>query len=69
MAAVGIMAGAVFGFVLAWVANSYFPDITMPGVLPVSVSAFVLLAVAMAASMIPAARAARVDVIQALRTE
>jgi len=51
------------------VANSYFPDVTMPGVLPVSVSAFVLLAVAVAASMLPAARAAQVDVIQALRAE
>ncbi len=63
LAAAGIMAGAVFGFVLTRVANSYFPDVTMPGVLPVSVSAFVLLAVAVAASMLPAARAARVDVI------
>jgi ABC-type antimicrobial peptide transport system permease subunit len=41
----------------------------MPGVLPVLVSAFVLLSVAVAASMLPAARAARVDVIQALRAE
>jgi ABC-type lipoprotein release transport system permease subunit len=32
-------------------------------------SALVLLTVAIVASMLPAARAARVDVIQALRTE
>jgi putative ABC transport system permease protein len=69
MTAAGIVAGAIFGFVLARVAHSYFADVTMPGVLPVSVSAFVLLAVAVAASMLPAARAARVDVIQALHTE
>jgi predicted permease len=69
MAAAGIVAGAVFGFILARLARSYFADITMPGIWPVSVSAFVLLAVALAASMLPAARAARVDVIQALRTE
>jgi putative ABC transport system permease protein len=69
MAAAGIVAGALFGFVLARVARSYFADVTMPGVLPVAASAFVLLAVAMVASMLPAARAARVDVIQALRTE
>jgi ABC-type antimicrobial peptide transport system permease subunit len=69
MAAAGVMTGALFGFVLARVANSYFPDLAMPGVLPVSVSAFVLLAVAVAASMLPAARAARVDIIQALRAE
>jgi putative ABC transport system permease protein len=69
MAAAGIVAGAIFGVVLARVARSYFADVAMPGVLPVSVSAFVLLAVAVAASMLPAARAARVDVIQALRNE
>jgi predicted permease len=69
MAVTGIAAGAVFGFILARVARSYFADVTMPGVLPVFVSALVLLAVAVAASMLPAARAARVDVIQALHTE
>jgi putative ABC transport system permease protein len=69
MTAAGIVAGLVFGFLLARVAHSYFADVTMPGVLPVFVSAFVLLAVAVAASMLPAARAARVDVIQALHTE
>jgi len=69
MAAGGIVAGAVFGFILAQVARTFFTEVTMPGVLPVSVSAFVLLAVAVAASMLPAARAARVDVIQALHAE
>jgi ABC-type antimicrobial peptide transport system permease subunit len=69
MAAAGIVAGAVLGFVLARVARSYFADVTMPGVFPVASSALVLLTVALIASMLPAARAARVDVIQALRTE
>jgi putative ABC transport system permease protein len=69
MAAAGVMAGAVFGFVLARVAHSYFADVTMPGVFPVAASALVLLTVAVAASMLPAARAANVDVIQALRAE
>ena len=69
MAAAGVMAGAVFGFVLARVAGSYFADATMPGVFPVAASALVLLTVAVVASMLPAARAASVDVIQALRTE
>jgi ABC-type antimicrobial peptide transport system permease subunit len=69
MATAGIVAGAVFGFVLARVARSYFADLTMPRVLPVTASAIVLLAVAVAASMLPARRAARVDVIQALHTE
>ena len=69
MAAAGIVAGALFGFVLARVARSYFADVTMPGVFSVAASALVLLTVAVIASMLPAARAARIDVIQALRTE
>jgi predicted permease len=69
MAAAGIVAGAAFGFVMARLAGSYFPDMKMPGALPVVLSAFVLLAAAVVASWLPAARAARVDVIQALRAE
>jgi putative ABC transport system permease protein len=37
--------------------------------LPVLISAFVLMAVAVIASALPAARAARVDIMQALRSE
>jgi putative ABC transport system permease protein len=69
MAAAGVLAGAAFGFVLARLAGSYFLDVKMPGALPVFVSAFVLMAVAVIASALPAARAARVDVMQALRSE
>jgi putative ABC transport system permease protein len=69
IAATGIVAGAAFGFVLARAARSYSADVALPGVLPVAASAFVLLTVAVVASMLPAARAARVDVIQALRSE
>jgi putative ABC transport system permease protein len=69
MAAVGVVAGAVFGLVVVRVAGSYFGDLKMPGVLPVIVSAAVLLAAAVIASMLPAARAARVDAMQALRSE
>jgi putative ABC transport system permease protein len=69
MAGVGVLAGAAFGFVVARVAGSYFGDLKMPGVLPVIVSALVLLGAAVIASMLPAARAARVDVMQALRSE
>jgi len=50
-------------------AGRYFPDVKMPSALPVSVSAFVLMTVAVVASVLPAARAARVDVMQALRAE
>jgi hypothetical protein len=69
MASVGILAGAAFGLVAARVAGSYFGDLKMPGAWPVIVSALVLLGAAVVASMLPAARAARVDVIQALRSE
>jgi putative ABC transport system permease protein len=69
IAAAGVLAGAAFGFVAARLAGSYFVDIKMPGALPVIVSAFVLLGAAVVASMLPAVRAARVDVIQALRSE
>ena len=41
----------------------------MPGAVPVVASAVVLLAAAVVASVLPAARAARVDVMQALRSE
>ena len=69
MASVGILAGAAFGLVAARVAGSYFGDLKMPGAWPVIVSALVLLGAAVVASMLPAARAARVDVMQALRSE
>jgi putative ABC transport system permease protein len=69
MAGVGVLAGAAFGLVATRVAASYFGDLKMPGVFPVIVSAAVLLGAAVVASMLPAARAARVDVMQALRSE
>jgi putative ABC transport system permease protein len=69
MAAVGVVAGAAFGLVVVRVAGSYFGDSKMPGAWPAIVSAFVLLGAAVVASMLPAARAARVDVMQALRSE
>jgi putative ABC transport system permease protein len=69
IAGAGVVAGAALGFVLARLAGSYIADVKMPSALPVVLSALVLLTAAVVASMLPAARAARVDVIQALRTE
>lgn len=69
MAAAGVLAGAAFGFVVARLAGSYFAEVTMPGALPVVLSALVLLIAAVVASWLPAARAAHVDVIHALRSE
>jgi putative ABC transport system permease protein len=64
-----VVAGALFGFAAARLAASYFGDLKMPGAGPVVISAIVLLTAAVVASFLPAARAARVDVIQALRSE
>jgi putative ABC transport system permease protein len=69
MAAVGVIAGAGCGFALARLAGSYFEGIHMPGALPAIGSALILIAAAVVASVIPAARAARVDVMQALRSD
>jgi len=69
MAAAGVVAGAVSGYALARLAGSYFQDMRMPSAAPVVASALVLLAAAVVASALPAARAARINVIEALRSE
>jgi putative ABC transport system permease protein len=69
MAVAGVLAGAIGGYLLARLAASYFADIRMPDALPVFASAIVLLAAALVASVLPAARAAKVDVMEALRSE
>jgi len=69
MGAAGLVAGAAGGYVLARLAGSYFEEIRIPGLVPVLASAGVLLASAVLASVLPAARAARVDIVQALRQQ
>jgi hypothetical protein len=69
IAVAGVVAGALGGFLLARLAGSYLGDVKLPGALPVVGSAIVLLAAAVVASALPAARAARVNVMQALRSE
>ncbi len=69
MAGAGIIAGALCGYGLARLAASYFTDMRMPGAVTVAASAGVLLAAAVVASLLPAARAASIDVIEALRSE
>ena len=69
IAAAGIVAGAACGFALARLAGSYFEAVRIPGAVVVVGSAAVLLAAAMVASLLPALRAARVDVMQALRSD
>jgi ABC-type antimicrobial peptide transport system permease subunit len=69
MATAGVVAGAACGYVLVRLARSSFEDVQMPGSLPVIASVVVLLAAAVVASVLPAARAARIDVTEALRSE
>jgi len=69
MAAVGVVAGAAGGFALARLAGSYLTYVRVPGAVPLVASAIVLLTAAVIASVLPAARAARVDVMQALRSD
>lgn len=69
IALAGVLAGGAFGYIAARFAGSYVAGMEMPGILPVVLSALVLLTAALVASTLPAVRAARVDVIQALRAE
>jgi predicted permease len=65
----GIVAGAIGGILLARIVGSFIQVVRIPGVLPIIGAATVLVAAAILASLMPAMRASRVDVIQALRSE
>jgi putative ABC transport system permease protein len=69
IAAIGIAAGAAGGFALARIATRAFGQLQLPGPVPAAGAAAVLIAAAVIASLMPAARASRVDVLQALRSE
>ena len=69
IAAAGIVAGAFAGLVLMPIASGLFGVVRMPGVLSIAGAAALLVAAAILASLLPAARASRVDVLQALRSE
>jgi putative ABC transport system permease protein len=69
IAAIGIAAGAAGGYALEYVAARFFGHVQLPGPLPVIGAMAVLISAAGVASLMPAARASRVDVMQALRSE
>jgi putative ABC transport system permease protein len=69
IASMGVAAGFVLGFVLERTIGKQFAELRSPGALPLFVSAAVILAAAVIASALPAARAARVDPAVALRSE
>jgi len=69
IAAFGVVAGAIGGVLLARLVGSYVPDVRIPGAVPILGAAVILVTAAMLASLMPAARASRVDVIKALRAD
>jgi len=69
IASIGVGAGIVFGVVFARGIARYITEVRQPGILAFILSAFVILAAAVIASAVPAARAARVNAVEALRSE
>ena len=69
LTAAGIGVGLAGGAALQRAARAWFESVSMPGVWVIAGAAGVLLAAAVVASAWPALRAARVDVIQALRAD
>ena len=67
IAGAGILAGAVGGLALTWTVGRFVADVRIPGALPIAAAGSVLVAAALLASLMPASRASRVDVIEALR--
>jgi ABC-type antimicrobial peptide transport system permease subunit len=69
IAGIGVGTGVVVGFALARAIAKYVAEVQQPGALSIVASAIVILAAAVIASVAPAARAARVNVVEALRSE
>ena len=65
----GIVAGVLGGLLLTRVVSSYITEVNIPGALTITGAAAVLVTAAIIASLMPAARASRVDVMQALRSD
>ena len=69
IAGAGVVAGALGGVALARLIGNFLTDVRLPGAVPIVAAALILVAAAILASLMPAARASRVDVVQALRSE
>jgi ABC-type antimicrobial peptide transport system permease subunit len=69
IAGVGIIAGAVGGYLLMRIAGGFVTNVHLPGAVPTAAAAALLASAGVLASLLPAARASRVDVIQALRAD
>jgi putative ABC transport system permease protein len=66
---IGVAAGFIAGFALARVASKYVEAFEIPGAMPLVVAALLILVAAVIAAALPAARASRVDAVEALRAE
>jgi len=69
IAGAGIAAGVVAVIALARIVGSFITDVHLPDMLSTIAAATVLVTAAILASLMPAARAARVNVVEALRSE
>jgi putative ABC transport system permease protein len=69
IAGIGVGAGVLFGIAFARLIGRWVGEVPMPGTLAFVASAFVILAAAVIASAVPAARAARVNAVETLRAE
>ena len=69
IASIGVGAGLVLGFIFARIIGKYVGEVHLPGALSFAASALLILAAAVIASAVPAARAARVNAVEALRSE
>jgi putative ABC transport system permease protein len=69
IAGIGVGVGVLFGFVFARGISRYVTEVHLPGLLSFSAAALLILAAAVIASAVPAARAARVNAVEALRSE
>ena len=69
IAGIGVGAGVAFGILFASGIGRYVADVHLPGIMTFIASSLVILAAAAIASALPAARAARVNAVEALRSE
>jgi len=69
IASIGVASGVIVGFALARAIGKYVAEVHQPGALSIVAAAVVIMAAAVIASAAPAARAARVNVVEALRSE
>ena len=69
IASIGVGAGVVMGFAFTRAVSQWVAHVQQPGWLSVGASAVIILIAAVTAAAVPAARAARVNAVEALRAE